>query len=70
MAALDGGTEAAERDFAAMKQLQQQLVENCLKNISLNELSMGMSRDYELAIKHGATLGRVGSALFEGVSRA
>ncbi len=32
--------------------------------IKLNELSMGMSNDYEIAIKHGATIIRVGRKLF------
>lgn len=31
----------------------------------LNELSMGMSNDYKIAIQEGATLVRIGSALFE-----
>jgi uncharacterized pyridoxal phosphate-containing UPF0001 family protein len=31
------------------------------------ELSMGMSGDYEIAIEEGATMVRVGSALFEGI---
>ena len=35
--------------------------------LPLNELSMGMSNDFETAIEEGATLVRVGSALFEGV---
>jgi uncharacterized pyridoxal phosphate-containing UPF0001 family protein len=30
----------------------------------LNELSMGMSNDYEIAIKNGATFVRVGSKIF------
>lgn len=34
------------------------------KNIILPELSMGMSNDYEVAIEEGATLVRVGSAIF------
>lgn len=34
----------------------------------LPELSMGMSADFEIAIEEGATLVRVGSALFEGLS--
>lgn len=33
-------------------------------NTLLNELSMGMSNDYQLAIKYNATLVRIGSALF------
>ena len=34
----------------------------------MNELSMGMSADYEVAIEEGATMVRVGSALFEGLT--
>ncbi len=34
---------------------------------SLRELSMGMSGDFEIAIEEGATLIRVGSAVFEGI---
>lgn len=37
-----------------------------LKPESFNQLSMGMSSDYELAIKHGSTLIRVGSSIFGG----
>ena len=33
---------------------------------NLNELSMGMSNDYECAIKNGATFIRIGSKIFEG----
>jgi hypothetical protein len=36
--------------------------------VSLDELSMGMSEDFEEAILEGATLVRVGSALWEGVA--
>jgi uncharacterized pyridoxal phosphate-containing UPF0001 family protein len=36
------------------------------KNILLTELSMGMSGDFEYAIKEGSTLVRIGSALFGG----
>jgi pyridoxal phosphate enzyme (YggS family) len=38
--------------------------------ICLNELSMGMSGDFEPAIEEGATLIRIGSLLFEGLSSA
>ena len=31
---------------------------------SLNELSMGMSNDYQIALEYGATMIRIGSALF------
>jgi pyridoxal phosphate enzyme (YggS family) len=34
------------------------------EGFSLNELSMGMSQDFEVAIEEGATLVRIGTALF------
>jgi len=34
------------------------------KNLNLKELSMGMSHDYQIAIEEGATLLRIGSAIF------
>jgi uncharacterized pyridoxal phosphate-containing UPF0001 family protein len=35
-----------------------------LENVSTRELSMGMSHDFEVAIEEGATLIRVGTAIF------
>jgi pyridoxal phosphate enzyme (YggS family) len=67
MAALEGGLDAAHRDFAALRDLRDRLRANCPANIRLDELSMGMSGDYEAAIEEGATIVRVGSALFEGI---
>jgi pyridoxal phosphate enzyme (YggS family) len=40
------------------------LLADLTDKLSLPELSMGMSEDYELAIKHNATYVRVGSAIF------
>ena len=38
---------------------------NDLKNsLALKELSMGMSQDYEIAVKYGATFVRIGSSIF------
>jgi pyridoxal phosphate enzyme (YggS family) len=68
MAALEGGTDEARRDFAALRELRDRLLANCPPAISLRELSMGMSGDYEVAIEEGATIVRVGSALFEGLA--
>jgi hypothetical protein len=67
MAGLEGGSLKARRDFAALRELRDQLAPNCPDRIMLNELSMGMSGDYEIAIEEGATMVRVGSALFEGI---
>jgi pyridoxal phosphate enzyme (YggS family) len=67
MAALEGGLDAAQRDFAALRQLRDRLRGACPDGVTLGELSMGMSGDFEVAIEEGATIVRIGSALFEGI---
>ncbi len=67
MASLEGGSEAARRDFAALRHLRDRMLAHCPPEIVLHELSMGMSGDFEIAVEEGATIVRIGSALFEGV---
>ena len=67
MAGFEGGPDAARRDFAGLRQLRDRLRGRCPDGITLDELSMGMSGDFEAAIEEGATIVRVGSLLFEGV---
>jgi pyridoxal phosphate enzyme (YggS family) len=67
MAGREGDLDSAREDFARMRELRDQLQQNCPPSVSLEELSMGMSGDFEVAIEEGATIVRVGSALFEGV---
>lgn len=67
MASLEGGIDAARRDFERLRALRDRLAGNLPPNASLRELSMGMSADFEAAIERGATIVRIGSALFEGV---
>jgi len=55
--------EATEKYFEEAKKLLEKL-QNIYPNYELNELSMGMSNDYKYAIKHNATLVRIGSLLF------
>ena len=69
MAGLNSGIDGAAADFASLRELQQRLLAFKPENVELGELSMGMSRDYDIAIEHGATIVRVGSSLFEGLSR-
>ncbi len=57
MAAFAGGLEVAARNFATLRQL----ADRC----QLRERSMGMSGDFEVAIREGATIVRIGSALWE-----
>jgi len=50
--------------FAALRELRQHYVDAGVPAEALRELSMGMSHDFEVAIEEGATLVRVGSAIF------
>ena len=50
--------------FARMRQLYDRLRDTGITGIRMEELSMGMSGDYQIAAKHGATMVRVGSAIF------
>jgi pyridoxal phosphate enzyme (YggS family) len=65
IAGLEGGDDEARRDFAALRALRDRLQAICPAEVRLDELSMGMSGDFEIAIEEGATMVRVGSALFE-----
>jgi PLP dependent protein len=65
MAALGTTAETARGSFVALRELREALRRRT--GLALDELSMGMSNDFETAIEEGATLVRVGSALFEGV---
>ena len=50
--------------FVRMRQLFEQLQQEAIKGTHIKTLSMGMSGDYELAAQEGATVVRVGSAIF------
>jgi pyridoxal phosphate enzyme (YggS family) len=50
--------------FIKMREIQTMLRQEAPSNLSFDELSMGMSGDYELAIEEGATVVRVGQAIF------
>jgi PLP dependent protein len=56
--------EAARPYFRALKELAGQVEAAQIPGVEMRELSMGMSGDFEAAIAEGATLVRVGSALF------
>lgn len=51
--------------FLRLRRLRDQAANAC-PDYPLHHLSMGMSHDYEIAIEEGATLVRVGTAIFEG----
>jgi len=67
MASREGGERAAHENFALLRELRDELQSLVPGSTQLNELSMGMSGDFEAAIAEGSTIVRVGSALWEGV---
>lgn len=50
--------------FAALRQFRDQIKKEAIPNISMDELSMGMTGDFETAIEEGATMVRIGTAIF------
>jgi uncharacterized pyridoxal phosphate-containing UPF0001 family protein len=56
--------EQARPFFASLRSLRDELVARGADASMLTELSMGMSGDFEVAIEEGATIVRVGSAIF------
>jgi PLP dependent protein len=56
--------EAARPYFRALRELAGEIEAAGIAGVEMRELSMGMSGDFEAAIAEGATLVRVGSALF------
>jgi hypothetical protein len=56
--------EEARPYFQALRQARDRLQALQLPGVDLAELSMGMSGDFEVAIEEGATLVRIGTALF------
>jgi pyridoxal phosphate enzyme (YggS family) len=56
--------EAARPFFAGLRELAQTIAAQRIAGVEMVELSMGMSGDFEAAIQEGATLVRVGTAIF------
>jgi PLP dependent protein len=56
--------EAVRPYFRELRELRDQVNELGMANVRLTELSMGMTHDFTVAIEEGATIVRVGTALF------
>lgn len=56
--------EKVRKCFQTLKSIQQEVIELRIPNVDVQELSMGMSGDLEIAIEEGATIVRVGTAVF------
>lgn len=57
-------TEKVRSCFKILRSLQQEIISQSIPNVEMKELSMGMSGDLETAIEEGATIVRVGTAVF------
>ncbi len=64
MAPLSATPNECRKYFYDLKKLSQDIADMKLSNVDMQHLSMGMSGDYKEAIMEGATIVRVGSALF------
>jgi pyridoxal phosphate enzyme (YggS family) len=56
--------DGARPYFSALRRLRDDLLAAGVPESSLRELSMGMSHDFEVAVEEGATIVRVGTAIF------
>lgn len=56
--------EGSRRWFRALYELRERMIQEFGKGCGLKELSMGMTHDFEVAIEEGATMVRIGTALF------
>ena len=64
MAPYSDNPEDARPCFTALKRLQDALNERHGPALTLKELSMGMSSDFEVAVEEGSTMVRIGTAIF------
>jgi len=67
MAPANPDPENARPAFRALRKFRDELQARSPSHIQLSQLSMGMTGDFEVGIEEGATLVRIGSALFEGL---
>lgn len=56
--------EEARPFFRALRELRDRIDDEGIPGVSMRELSMGMSDDYAVAVEEGATLVRIGRAIF------
>lgn len=64
MPPLSDDPEASRPYFRKLRQLREEVGQTPRSHVELIELSMGMSHDFTVAIEEGATLVRIGTALF------
>lgn len=65
MGPMDGNPATTRNAFCRLRELFYEMRYDRIGGDDFRELSMGMSGDYEIAVEEGATLLRIGSAIFE-----
>ena len=65
MAPIDATESELDNLFEQTNRIRRELQDKAILNMPFTELSMGMSRDYQEAIRHGATFVRIGTAFFK-----
>lgn len=61
---LSENDEQVRKGFQLLKKIQERIIQENIIEVEMKELSMGMSNDLEIAVEEGATIIRVGSAIF------
>lgn len=64
MAPYKENNEETRKYFKELKRIFDQIRSLEIENVTMRDLSMGMSNDFEIAIEEGATLVRVGTSIF------
>ena len=65
MGPMDGNPDGTRHAFVRLRELFEEMRHENIGGRDFRHLSMGMSGDYEIAVEQGATMVRIGSALFE-----
>jgi hypothetical protein len=65
MARLSDDAEAARPAFVRLRELYEEMRNDRIGGDDFRHLSMGMSQDYQVAVEEGATMLRIGTALFQ-----
>lgn len=65
MAPIDADEQELDEIFRQTNALRQELKERKIKNMPFDDLSMGMSRDFPIAISNGSTFVRIGTSFFK-----
>jgi pyridoxal phosphate enzyme (YggS family) len=56
--------ERARPCFAGLRELRDRIAAENIPNVTMRELSMGMTDDFEVAVEEGSTIVRIGRAIF------